>query len=806
MGGDGRVRFSRRRGLAATLAGAVGAGLVSTGSATGSGERMRDEETGEREFRVRGLSAPVELVEDRYGVPHLFAGSQDDAFVAQGFNAARERLFQIDLWRRRGLGLLSEVLGADHVEQDRATRLFLYRGDMDVEWSRYAPDARRIAANFVAGINAYVDWLRRHPERLPEEFAVLGYEPSRWQPEDVVRIRSHGLTRNLTSEAERARVVCAAGIAADTVRKGLQPRWETTVPEGFDPCALPDDVLDTFDLATQEVEFARGEIRRVPVRDPAGEGSNNWVIAGSRTATGRPILANDPHRAYSAPPLRYLAHLSAPGMDVIGAGEPALPGISIGHNGTIAFGLTIFPVDQEDLYVYELDPADHGRYRYGEGWERMSVVREEVPVLDGQAQLVELPFTRHGPVIHVDEQRHQAYAVRTAWLEPGMAPYFGSVAYMRARDYDEFTDAMRNWGAPTENQVYADVAGNIGWVPGGLAPRRVGYDGLLPVPGDGRYEWDGFYSGDDLPRSFNPPEGFIATANQLNLPPDYPYWERKLGFEWTNPFRHQRIVEVLSAQSRHSPADSAVLQCDQLSIPARRLTALLAGVGGREAGVRRALRMLRAWDHVESAESGAAALFEVWLSRHLGPAFVRAAVPAAAELIPEPDTLVLLEELENPGRWLPGAAARDRLLVESLRSAHAEVQELLGKSERCWRWGALHHTLFEHPASSAVGGSLRKRWDVGPFPRGGSPDTVNQSSYRRNDFRQTNGPSFRMVLDVGDWDSSLAVNTPGQSGDPRNRHYRDLAGKWREGDCFPLAYTRAAVEAVAERRIVLLPE
>ncbi|MDA3643324.1 penicillin acylase family protein [Saccharopolyspora indica] len=778
----------------------MAAGIAGAGVLAGSGAEAASDPV---KYRVRGLREPVELIEDRYGVPHIYARNEDDVFLAQGFNAARERLFQIDLWRRRGLGKLAEVLGPDHVPQDRATRLFLYRGDMDVEWARYSEDAQRIATRFTAGINAYLDWLDEHPEQLPEEFGILGYRPARWAPEDVVRIRSHGLTRNLTSEVKRAQVACAAGVDADQVRQGLQPEHRTVVPEGFDPCALPDDVLAVFDLATQEVEFAEGRVRKAVVRDPATEGSNNWVISGARTATGRPILANDPHRAYSAPSLRYLAHLSAPGLDVIGAGEPALPGISIGHNGTVAFGLTIFPMDQEDLYVYELDPADRRRYRYQGGWESMSVLREEVEVRGEAARTVELAFTRHGPVIHVDEQRDLAYAVRTGWLEPGMSPYFGSVAYMRARNFTEFTRAMRNWGAPTENQVYADVEGNIGWVPGGLAPERVGYDGLLPVPGDGRYEWNGFRSGDDLPRSLNPESGFIATANQFNLPPEHQ--GLGLGYEWTNPFRHQRIVEVLSRQHRHTIADSQALQNDQLSIPARRLIALLSEVDSGESDLRRALRLLRGWDAVESPGSGPAALFEVWLSKHLGPGFVRAAVPRAAEIIADADTLVLLGELENPGRWLPDAAARDRLLLDTLRTAYAEVRERLGRGEGSWQWGKLQHSFFQHPASAAFGEADRARFDVGPLPRGGSADTVNQSSYRTSDFRQLNGPSFRMVLDVGDWDSSVAVNTPGQSGDPASPHYRDLAERWRTGEYFPLAYSRQAVELIAERRMQLLP-
>jgi penicillin amidase len=749
------------------------------------------ETTGVDSYEVPGLSEPVEIVQDRFGVPHIYARTQSDAFVAQGFNAARERLFQIDLWRRRGLGRLSEAFGAEYVEQDRATRLFLYRGDMDVEWARYAPDAQEIATRFTAGINVRIAWLEQNPDQLPAEFQILGHRPERWDPADVVRIRSHGLTRNLLSEVSRAQVTAVADLEQDRVRQHLSPEWTTAVPEGFDPSALPEDLLRTFDLATRPVAFDGSSVRSGP---PGPDGSNNWVVAGSRTSTGRPLLASDPHRGYSVPSLRYVAHLSAPGMDVIGAGEPALPGLSLGHNGALAFGFTIFPLDQEDLHVYELD--DRGRYRYGHGWEEFSVLREEIPVRGERAREVELVFTRHGPVIRTDRQRNLAYAVRTAWLEPGMAPYFGSIAYMRARTSDEFAAALRTWGAPTENQLYADVDGNIGWVAAGLVPKRPNHDGLLPVPGDGRFEWDGFWSAEDLPRRSNPPEGFLATANHMNLPDDYPS-ERKIGFEWYQPFRHQRIVEVLTADDQHSPEAARALQNDQLSIPARRLTALLRACGEDAPDLREPLRLLGEWDCVESADSAAAALFEVWLSRHLGPDFVRAAAPAAAPLIPAADTTTLLDELESPGRWLPNERSRDRLLLDSLRSARAELAQLLGDDPSRWQWGSLLRTPLLHPVPEIA--------DVGHLPRGGSPDTVNQSEYAHADFVQLTGPSFRVVVDVGNWDASRFVNAPGQSGNPDDPHYADLADAWRDGRYFPLAYSRGAVEELAERRIRLEP-
>ncbi len=476
-------------------------------------------------IHAAGLRQPAEILVDRWGVPHIYAASIDDAFFAQGFNAARDRLFQIDLWRRRGLGRLAEVLGPSYVDQDRAARLFLYRGDMDKEWAAYGPDARTIAERFVAGINAYVDWLAAHPDQLPLEFKLLGYQPSKWDASDVVRIRSHGLTRNLTSEVARARTVCATdpenGPRYDQIRYGLQPAWETKVPDGLDPC-LPNDVLRVFTLATAEVHMTKEGVQTAELaRDPGpenAEGSNNWVIAPSKTATGRPILANDPHRAYSTPSLRYITHLSAPGMDIIGAGEPALPGISIGHNSSIAFGLTIFDVDQEDLYVYDVNPSNAREYRYQNSWEPMRVLHETIDVKGAAPVEADLVFTRHGPVIYEDAAKHRAYAVRTCWLEPGMSPYFGSISYMRATNFAGFQRAMLHWGAPTENQVYADVNGNIGWVPGGLAPIRPNWDGLMPVPGDGRYEWAGFWPGDKLPSSYNPPRG-LRHHVERNEPP-----------------------------------------------------------------------------------------------------------------------------------------------------------------------------------------------------------------------------------------------------------------------------------------------
>src|SRR5215213_7842965 len=401
--------------------------------------------------RVVGVARDVEILVDRWGVAHIYAGSNDDVFFAQGFNAARDRLWQIDLWRRKGLGLLSEIFGPRFVEKDRAARLFLYRGEMHSEWLAYGPDTRRVATAFVAGINEYVRLARGDPSLLPEEFSLMDYLPSFWSPEDVARIRSHGVYQNLASEVERALVLRDFGPEVEGLRKPLEPSRDISVPDGLDLSLIPTDVLRVYELATEPVEFTGVQ----HLRATGLEGSNNRAISPERTSTGRPILANDPHRAQSVPSLRYAVHLSAPGMDVIGAGEPALPGVSIGHNGKIAFGLTIFSIDQEDLYVYETNPNNPSEYRYGDCWEPMEVEMQGIPVRGQEPVEVELKFTRHGPVIHEDREKGVAFAVRAAWLEHGMAPYLGSMEYMRAQSWDQFLAALNRWGAPGENQVYA---------------------------------------------------------------------------------------------------------------------------------------------------------------------------------------------------------------------------------------------------------------------------------------------------------------------------------------------------------------
>jgi penicillin amidase len=784
----------------ARLAVAALAILITSHAVSGTAElgvvRAADVVDATQSYRVAGLEKPAEIIVDAWGVPHIYAGTHYDAFFVQGFNAARDRLWQIDLWRRRGLGLLSEVLGEAYVDQDRAARLFLYRGDMYPEWLAYGSDAKRIAGAFTAGINAFVELLDRHPELMPPEFELLGYRPAPWQPEDVVRIRSNGLWRNVTSEVQRARIACRHGLEAASLWKVLEPEWQTRVPDGLDPCSIPDGVLDEYLLAKAPVAFDADALAagRPPTRlvaearrqDLARElGSNNWAVAPDRTATGRPILADDPHRAHAVPSLRYVAHLVAPGLDVIGAGEPALPGISIGHNQRIAFGLTIFPIDQEDLYVYRR--ADDG-YRYRGRVEPYRTVTESIPVRGGETRRATLRFTRHGPVVYQTDEL--VFAVRAAWLEPGMAPYFGSVEYMRAENWREFVAALNRWGAPAENQVYADVDGNIGYKPAGLFPRRRNWDGLLPVPGDGRYEWDGFFDMDALPVELNPARGFTGTANSMNLPADFPIAERRVGFEWSAPWRYRRLWEVLSEQTEHTVRDSLALQRDYHSVLAREvLRRLPAATSGAAAAP---LGMLREWDHVLRPESGPALLWAVWFYGHLPAAMAEALLPEGAEDLQPLDTLTILDALDEP--------FGEAVALDSLATAYADARARFGEPAS-WRWGELHQIRFQHPLLALAPETLARQMAYPALARGGSANTTNNTSFRADDFLVRSGASFRMVLDVGNWDAGRMTNAPGQSGDPRSPFYDNLLAGWAADESFPLLYSRELV--LANRAMVI---
>jgi penicillin amidase len=743
-------------------------------------------------IRLPGLRQPVEVLRDRWGVPHIYAQNADDLFFAQGFVAAQDRLWQIDLWRRRAVGAMAEVFGPEYLEADRFARLVKYRGDMQAEWTSYSPDTQHIATAFTRGINACIDHLG---DRLPIEFQLLGYRPARWQPEDILgRMAGLVMVRNFTSEVQRAQLVARYGV--ETARR-LAP---TDPPRAY----APDPQLDLSGIDLGILAGYRAATAELQLASIAG--SNNWVVDGTLSASGKPLLASDPHRAIPLPSLRYLVHLHAPGWHVIGSGEPALPGVAIGHNERIAWGFTIVGTDQSDLFVEQTHPDDALRYRAGDRWETMQVVREKIAVR-GQSEPVEveLHFTRHGPVIHRDAERKRAYALRWVGSEPGTAGYLGSLALCRAGNWQQFLDALRAWKLPSENMVYADVDGNIGYVAAALTPIRHAGDGLLPVPGaSGRYDWAGFRELSDLPQAFNPPEHFLVTANHNIQPPGYPH---ALAYEWAPPYRYRRLREVLASGKRFDVDDFCRLQHDNVSLPGRELAAIARELRDVPPDLEPHRQQLAAWDGTLSRDSRAGVLYGLWLQALLQRVFGpyddvqlldmvggRTAVPT------------LLALLRDPTRdWFPDdpPRQRDALLRETLAQAVAEARRRLGDDPQQWTWGRLHTAAFEHPLGR-LGPAHAEVFHLPAVPQAGDGFCPNATRHDAT-FRQQSGASYRHVFDLADWDRAVATSAPGQSGQPGSPHYADLLELWSRDTYFPLYFSRHKVEQATQHRLVLQP-
>ena len=774
-------------------------------------------------LRIAGLRQSVEIVRDSSGINHIYAGNEHDLFFAQGYAAARDRLFQLEMWRRQATGTVAELLGRRELERDIGARLFKYRGDLNRELTHYHPRGVAIVGAFVEGVNAYVAETERDPKLLPLEFRLLGTKPGRWTA-DVVVSRHQGLLGNVEDELNYGRAVAAIGPAAVKRLAYFHPgdpdiRLDTAI----DAALLSAPILSRYQASHSALRF-RPEQRagsRATLNDVDDRaldsgfagldrpqrldiGSNNWVVSGRMSASGKPILANDPHRAQSLPSLRYWVHLVAPGWNVIGGGEPEIPGVSIGHNEYGAWGLTVFETDGEDLYVYKTNPANSRQYWYRGRWEAMRVIRDTIPVKGEPAAEVTLAFTRHGPVVYEDTVRHAAYAVRAAWLEPGGAPYMASLRMDQARTWEEFRDACALSNIPGENMIWADRAGNIGWQAVGIAPIRPNWSGLVPVPGDGRYEWAGFLPIKEKPHALNPDAGFIATANNNLIPKGYAHMNA-VGFEWADPFRWQRISEVLGASHALTVDDMARLQTDYLSIPARDLVPLLSRVRSTKEGTERARQMLLSWNYVLDKTSIPAGLYEAWFRRLNANARSLVVPKAGQPFVRSISATRLIGWLQHPPREFGAnaASARDSLLLTSLDEAVADLTRRFGANPETWRWGqpAYHHVTITHALRAVADSATRARLDVGPAPRGGDAFTPGATGGGDN---QTSGASFRIVVDVADWEKTLGINTPGQSGNPDDRHFRDLFPLWATDRYFVVPFARPRVEAAAETRQVLL--
>ena len=783
---------------------------------------------------VPGLKEPVEIIIDRWGIPHIYAANDIDLFFAQGFNAARDRLFQVEIWRRRATGTMAELFGPRAVRSDHSARLFSFRGDLQEELRRFSDRGVELFDAFVRGINAYVAHTEAYPELLPIEFRVLDFRPSRWTPEVVIS-RHNGLFRNAGDEVRNAQLLGKLTPEELTRIKTFLP-WDPDLSSnGVDLSLITPDILQlynahggrvpvTFTPEDLSPELAREIGSRAavavwPVDSLVAEsdafakvmdwGSNNWVVGGQRSLSGRPVVAQEPHRRMEIPSVRYTVHLIAPGWNVIGSGEPTVPGVSLGHNDYGAWSLTLLALDQEDLYVYDTHPDSPSLYMYRGQWEEMDVLRDTIRARGAPPSVVDLKYTRHGPVLYEDREHQKAYALRATWLEPGTAPYLGSLRYNLARNWEEFREAATYHLAPPHYMVWADVDGTIGWQGAGMTPNRRNWSGELPVPGDGRFEWDGFIPIDDLPHGSDPSEGFITTNNVYIgfLAPYSKDDPTVLSYKHSEPLRYARVYELLSSSQKYlTIMDHMRVQHDELSIPARNLVPLLQELPSPDRTTREALEMLLSWNYVLDKNSVAAAIYVSWerqLWRRLHEMFVPEDV---RELVGRLDFMKMLNWLLSPGgEFGPDPVAeRDALLITSLEDAVEDLRSRLGSDMRKWQYGQekLKHIQLRHALSDVVNEEVRRKLDVGPLPRGGSYYTVNNTGSGDN---QPSGPSYRTIVDVGAWDNSVVNFTPGQSGDPDSPHYRDAFELWASGKYFPLAFSRRKVESVASKYLWLIP-
>lgn len=725
-----------------------------------------------------GIGKAGRILIDAYGIPHLYAETEADLFFLQGFNAARDRLWQIDLWYKRGLGRLAANFGEAFLGHDIAARKILYRGDLAKEWAAYGPDARALFGAFVDGVNAYIALTRSGDRKLPAEFAHTKTTPDFWVADEAITVRFHGLTQNVENEVARARLRADGDKACERFLGLLQPSIEDESQFTTEEADLLDAAYAVYGKAVDPLSFGTGESPKAG--DPGG--SNAWAISGARTESGKPILASDPHRALTTPSLRYIVGLHAPGLDLIGGGEPMQPGVSIGHNGRAAFGLTIFPADQEDLVLLDADVP-------------VTTVTETLQVR-GRAEpvKVDLDLTPVGPVLAWNKDKTRAVALQSVWFTAGAFPYLQSLRYRKAQSLSDFTAAAAKWGCPAVNLIYADRAGDIARLSTGFIPLRP-HNGLLPRRSVAEAKWDGVTSIAERTKVANPPSGYVHTANEFNVP-DALTREQVTGFEWSESSRARRIKTILDGGGMVTIADSLALQLDKKSLIAERVLAFVGKLSFAEEKVRNAVDRLLAWDAILDPESREAALFEVWYVRHLKPALVSRAAGRTFAM-PHISNEALCFYLESLAGDMPAIS----LIEGTISAALAELTAHKVRLGRQVLWGDLHHALFAHPLS----GQSDNFPVVGPLRQGGSESTVFHSGFDAANFVKLTGSTFRVVIDLADLDKSFCINAPGQSGDITSPFYDAMAPLWAAGRVVPLAASPDAVRAATKVEIEVVP-
>ncbi len=769
-------------------------------------------------INLPGLNAPVDVYRDSMGIPHIYASSEHDLLMAQGFVHAQDRFWQMEFQRRVGSGRLSEVLGEAALPQDRYIRTVGWHRTAALEAAALDGQDRELLEAYAAGVNAY---LETHPGSKGLEFTILGLtgveiDPQPWTPVDTLswgKVLAWRLGGEETVELTRAHMSARLGAAALPV---LMPAYDPDYP------LIVDSPISEASLR------AVPEAAYTPILPGDGfeVGSNSWVIGGERTTTGSPLLANDPHLGIQMPSIWYEIGLhcepigSECGINVVGASLPGTPGVVLGHNGQIAWGFTNLGPDVVDFFVERQNPDNPNQVEYQGQWNDIQIVREEIVVAgQDEPEIVNVRITRHGPIINdvaggtEDEWAYGWEPLAFSWtgLEPGTI--FKSLLMLnRAQNWDEFREALRYWDVPGQNAVYADVDGNIGYQATGEVPIRASGNGSMPVPGwTNQFEWVGIVPYDELPSVFNPPAGYISTANNAVVGPDYPYF---LSMDWSPGYRARRIVELIEADNSISLVDMQTIQRDSTPLYAQDILHHILAVSPEEPRLQAALDLLRGWDGRADRESAGAALFEALrvellegtFEDELGEQLLSRARPwlivALANLLGDPEQAAWFDDVRTTE-----VEDQEATIVAALARAVDFLSEELGDEMNSWRWGDLHTATFENQSLGQSGiAPIEWIFNRGPVETDGTIGTVNNTGYDfRHAFAVETTPSYRQIVDLGDFSNSLSIHTTGQSGHPFQPHYDDMIDLWRNLQYHSMLWARSQVEAAAEAHLQLTP-
>ncbi len=767
-------------------------------------------------LQVTGLRSKVEVVRDPVGIPHIYADNADDLFFAQGYVEAQDRLWEMEYNRRVGSGTLSDIFGATTIKQDRYLRTMGLARAAQADVAAMSEQYRHPLQMFANGVNAFID---THQDNLPLEFTILGFKPAPWSPVDTVawgKVMAYNLGGNYEVELLRAGLIAKFG---KEKTQQLLPDYPDAGPFIISPemkeyksfnYRLPNDALPILPIGNPDL------MEITQVEDSLGlhvpeVGSNNWVVDGSKSTTGKPILANDPHLGIQMPSIWYenglhcVPKTDACPYDVAGYTFPGVLGVVVGHNDRIAWGVTNVGPDVQDLYIEKINPQNPNQYEFQGQWQDMQVVDEPIKVKGVISETLHVQITRHGPIMTpVLSGVTQPLALQWTALRERSALFQAVLQIDAADNWDEFRAALELWDTPSQNFVYADVDGNIGYQTPGKIPIRAQGDGTVPVPGTGEYEWTGYIPFDELPSVYNPSTHFIATANNAVVPKTYTYL---LGSTWAAPYREQRITDLLRAKDRLSVDDFKAIQGDVYSAPEVALQKQVLALAPEGFLQQRAMERVRTWDGRLTADNIGGTILEVTYQRLVQNLF---ADKMGRDLFGtyqgagDYHRQVVLALLDRPNSDWWGSAGRDAVLKQSYAQAVDWLGSQFGDAPGDWHWSRLHTATFGHPLGSVQ--PLNLLFNAGPVGVPGGVFTVFATSFKgTSPYAASSVSSMRQIVDVGNWGSSLQMHTTGQSGQPLSKHYSDMVSAWRDVQYAPFYFDRAALDKVREGVLVLTP-